>query len=150
MQALKLYREKKVGKIILCGGPSTLNASDSIEPQRLKKFLILLGTEPKDLLLEDASRNTHENAVNMKAVADYYFPNKTLLLVTSGWHMRRAAACFAKEGIKVIPYSTDRYGGPAKYEFDYLFLPSSSTLFNWEKLTHEWFGCIVYRLRGYL
>jgi len=57
--------------------------------------------------------------------------------------------CFKKEGIQVTPYSTDRYSGPIKFELDYLLFPSASTLFNWEKLIHEWVGVISYKLVGY-
>lgn len=150
MQVLKLYKEKKTSKIILCGGPGTVNASDTLDANRLRDYLITLGIDRKDLIVEDQSNNTHENAFFVKPLLQYYVPNGKYILVTSGWHLRRAAACFKKEGINVIPYSTDRYSGPIKFDVDYLLLPSSSTLFNWEKLMHEWVGCIVYAMRGYI
>ncbi len=149
MQAMKLYSEKKIGKIILCGSPSTLNANDSMESYRLKTFLTELGIPTTDIIVESQSRNTHENAVYMKKLlGDNY--QKKYMLITSGFHLSRATACFLKEGINVFPYSTDRYAGPMKYDINYLILPSSETLFDWEKLLHEWVGCIVYFFRGYV
>ena len=150
MQVLKLYNEKKCSKILLCGGPATISKKDSLEGKRLLDYLISIGINRNVLILEDHSNNTHENAIFSKPLLENNFPNGKFLLVTSAWHMRRAVACFKKEGINVIPFSTDRYSGPVKYDLDYLFLPSSATLFNWEKLMHEWIGCLVYRISGYL
>jgi uncharacterized SAM-binding protein YcdF (DUF218 family) len=95
------------------------------------------------------SGNTHENAVYTKM----FFADKLtgkVLLISSGWHLKRAGAAFKKAGIDITPYSTDRYSGPVKFDFDYLLLPSAETLFNWEKLMHEWIGCLVYKIRGYI
>jgi uncharacterized SAM-binding protein YcdF (DUF218 family) len=150
MQVLRLYKDQKIKKIILCGGPATISSSDSLEGDRLKSFLVKMGINPIDLILEDQSKNTHENAVYVKSILQDYYPNGKFLLVTSGWHMRRAVATFRREGIQITPYSTDRYGGPIKFDLDYLFLPSSATLFNWEKLFHEWVGCGVYWGKGWV
>ena len=150
MQVMKLYSQQKIKKIVLCGGPGTVVASDTMNASALKEFIIKLGVRPQDLIVEDQSNNTHENAVFVKPILNFYLPNGKFLLVTSGWHLRRATACFRKEGITVTPYSTDRYSGPVKSDVDYLLLPSAATLFNWEKLTHEWVGCVVYKLSGYI
>jgi uncharacterized SAM-binding protein YcdF (DUF218 family) len=150
MQVIKLYRQKKISKIFLSGGAGTMVTADTINTIKLRDYLITLGVYSSDLITENKSNNTHENALRIKPLLKSNFPNGNFLLVTSGWHLRRATACFRKEGIRVIPYSTDRYSGPVKLDIDYLLLPSSSTLFNWEKLTHEWVGCIVYSMRGYI
>lgn len=150
LQAISLYKEKKINRIILCGGPSTLSGEDIMEAPELKLFLVKAGISEDNVLVESKSRNTHENAVFMKDITSKLFPGERFILITSGWHMRRAAACFYKEGIQIIPYSTDRYSGQVKFDIDYLFIPSAETLFNWEKLIHEWMGCIVYKLAGYI
>ena len=153
--------KKKIKKIFLCGGAGTVYSSDKINARSLFNYLVTIGIEPNDMIVEDLSNNTHENAEMMKPILFRYslqitplvankIPERKYLLVTSGWHLRRATATFRKEGIDVIPYSTDRYSGPVKYDIDYLFLPSSATLFNWEKLTHEWIGCIAYWMRGWI
>ena len=96
------------------------------------------------------SRNTHENALFLKPLLTQIFRDGKFILITSAAHMKRAGACFHKQGIPVLLFSTDRYSGPVKYDFDYLFLPSSATLFNWEKLIHEWVGMIGYLIMGYV
>jgi uncharacterized SAM-binding protein YcdF (DUF218 family) len=161
MQVIKLYKLKKIRKIFLCGGAGTVNESDTINADALRDYLVTIGIERSDLIVEDQSNNTHENAIMIKPLLEFYntnmdtvthrnFHSEKYLLVSSGWHLRRATACFRKEGINVIPYSTDRYSGPVKNDIDYLLLPSSATLFNWEKLTHEWIGCIVYQIHGWI
>ena len=149
MQTLALYRDGKIKTILLCGGSSSMTNKDTTEFILLKNYLVKSGIPDSVLLLEMQSRNTHENAILSKPFVLKNSPNQKPLLITSAYHMRRAVACFAKEGIQTIPYSTDRYSGPVKYEFDYLFLPSSQTLFNWEKLMHEWVGCVSYKFQGY-
>ncbi len=43
MQVLKLYKEKKTPKIILCGGPATVTASDTLDASRLREYLVTIG-----------------------------------------------------------------------------------------------------------
>jgi uncharacterized SAM-binding protein YcdF (DUF218 family) len=150
MQTLKLYMDKKIDKIILCGKNPDAAENDSSEIVQLRNFMISLQVKSEDILIEATSQNTHENATFMKPILEKHFPGGKFLLISSGFHLRRATACFIKEGIKVIPYSTDRYSGPVKFDFAYLFIPSAQTLFNWEKLMHEWMGCGWYFLRGYI
>jgi uncharacterized SAM-binding protein YcdF (DUF218 family) len=102
------------------------------------------------MIYENQSRNTHENATMTKPLLQKINPSGKYLLITSAFHMRRSLGCFAHEGINVTPYSTDRYSGPWKFEFDYMFLPDAGTLFDWNTLFHEWFGCISYKFSGYM
>ncbi|MGZ4118990.1 MAG: YdcF family protein, partial [Bacteroidia bacterium] len=69
--------------------------------------------------------------------------------ITSAFHMRRSLGCFNKVGIATVPYSTDRYAGPRKFEFDYLFIPNSSVMNDWNTLIHEIIGYITYKISGY-
>ncbi len=150
MQAINLIKDGKADKIILCGGPATVSGSDSLETGLIKNYLEKLGIGDSNIFLETKSRNTHQNAEMLKPILEKKLPAGKFLLVSSAWHLRRATACFHKSGIKVVPYSTDRFSGPVKYDIDYLLFPSSATLFNWEKLFHEWIGCITYSVLGYI
>ncbi|MES2396024.1 MAG: ElyC/SanA/YdcF family protein, partial [Bacteroidota bacterium] len=75
--------------------------------------------------------------------------NGNFLLITSAFHMRRSLGCFNKAGISVEPYSTDRYAGPRKYEFNHLFIPEPSIIYSWDILIHEIAGYITYKVVGY-
>jgi uncharacterized SAM-binding protein YcdF (DUF218 family) len=150
MQAMKLYRMQKVKNIILSGGPSSGDINDNSELVKLNDYLIESGISKTHIFTEMVSKNTHQNAIEIKQMLNQFFPHGKFLLITSGYHMRRSTACFMKEGIDVTPYSTDMFGGPVKIQFDYLFLPSAETLFNWEKLFHEWVGAVIYWILGYI
>ena len=150
MQAIRLYKAGKFDKLILCGSATTLSENDTMDVYRLRDYLAKTGMPASAILVESKSRNTHENALNVKTIVAKHFPGKTVLLISSGLHLRRAAACFHKAGMRVIPYCTDRIGGPVKYRLDYLLLPDVQTLFNWEILLHEWTGMIIYKIAGYV
>lgn len=69
-------------------------------------LLMDLGVPKSAIKIETAARNTEENA---KFVADMLGEGKTVLLVTSAWHMRRAVMMFRRyaPGLEVIPAATD-------------------------------------------
>ena len=75
-----------------------------------------------------------------------------MLLVTSALHMKRAKACFEKAGFEHFDcFTTDHYTGSKRgYDFDQYIVPDISTLVNWEKLSKEWVGYVVYWMMGYI
>ena len=150
MQALTLWKKGVAKKIIFTGGSGSILHADILESDQIKMFLQKLGIPDSAMIYENKSRNTHENATMTKPYLQKISPNGKYLLVTSAFHMRRSLGCFTHEGINVTPYSTDRYSGPWKFEFDYCFLPDAATLLDWNTLLHEWFGCITYKFSGYI
>lgn len=150
LQAIELWHKGVAPKIIFTGGSGSILHSEIREGEKIREFLHKAGIPDSVIVYETQSRNTHENAVFTKPVLQKEAPGGKYLLITSAFHMRRSLACFAKEGIKVTPYSVDRYSGPWKFEFDYMFLPGAETLSDWNILFHEWIGCISYKVNGYI
>jgi len=150
MQALDLYRSGKVRKLVLSGGPGSLFNGDEREAVRLRDYLLRSGIPERDLLVESDSRNTRENAVFTARLLRSRSGSR--LLVTSALHMRRAEGCFAKAGLAVSTWPTDRLTPPEARQFEprHLFLPSAEALYQWEKLVHEVVGYGVYALVGYV
>lgn len=150
MQALDLYRSGKVRKLVLSGGPGSLFNTEEREAAYLKAYLLRSGIPERDLLMESNSRNTHENAVFVARLLEGR--GGSSLLVTSALHMRRAEACFAKAGLAVSTWPTDRLTPPEARAFEppYLFLPSSTALDHWERLVREIVGYGAYALAGYV
>lgn len=94
---------------------------------------------------EERSADTRENARCSAALlraADVH----TVLLVTSAWHMPRAAASFEREGLAVV-------AAPTSFRGD-VFASWTSFVPHWNGLRdtclalHEWCGRLVYALRG--
>lgn len=149
LQAVELYKKGLVKKIVFVGGSGSVREPEKKEGTLVKRYLLELGLPSEDIIIENESRNTRENALNVKPILDKEIPNGKFLLVTSGFHMRRAMGCFRKVGLEPVPYSTDRYSGPRKFDIDHLIIPGSEAIHVWNMLIHEWVGYIVYKISGY-
>ncbi len=149
IQTIDLYKRGKIKKIIFTGGSGRILKPEMKEAELLKPYILKMGVLEEDLLIENESKNTKENAVFTKTIVDSLQLKNDYLLITSAFHMRRSLGCFKKQGFIVTPYSTDRYAGPRKFEFDHLFIPNVSALNDWNNLIHEVVGYIIYKMMGY-
>lgn len=153
MHTVQLYKLGKIRKIILSGGSGLLvGEQESSEANEMRKVMLISGVAEEDILLEEDSRNTYENATySAKLLEESNISQDKLLLVTSAFHMRRSLGCFQQAGLQPEPYSTDFYTEyPAKYTPDSLLIPSGGALMNWTRLLQEWTGYIMYSLLGYI
>ena len=107
-----------------------------------------VGVPAEAILVEDKSRNTHENAAFTKVLLQQQPQLKKLLLVTSAFHMRRAKGCFQKESIQADVYPADFYASDRSFDLT-VILPQESSLANWRRLFHEMLGYVVYKVMGY-
>jgi uncharacterized SAM-binding protein YcdF (DUF218 family) len=151
-QAITLYKKGKIKKILISGGSGFVFDRGLEEAKQLKEVLVSWGIPEKDLISENISRNTHENALESKKIIERSYPHvEKCLLITSGRHMRRAKACFDKQDLKVDVYSTDLYTGPNRNLFwDQYFIPNVQNFENWEGLIKEWVGFVSYKISGYI
>ncbi|MBI9067894.1 MAG: YdcF family protein [Salinivirgaceae bacterium] len=148
-QAVKLYKEGRIRKILISGGAADFFNEPVVESVILKDFLIKIGIPAKDIIAEQNSRNTYENAqftANYLDTVNY----SNLLLITSATHMRRSKKCFYKVGLHCDIYPVDYYSGIRKFSIDNLLVPSARTLFNWNAFIHELFGMLSYKIVGYI
>ena len=67
----------------------------------ITQFLVAEGVPPESIVVEDASRTTHQNAVNTARLIQN-MPGKRVLL-TSDFHMYRALRTFRKAGVEAAP-----------------------------------------------
>jgi uncharacterized SAM-binding protein YcdF (DUF218 family) len=149
LQAVELYKKGIIKKILFTGGSGSLLLPEAKEAFYAQRFLLTLGIPAQDIIIETESRNTRENALFTKRILDEKFPKTKILLITSAFHMRRAVGCFSKVGICLTPYSADRFSGPRKFAFDYLFIPGIDPFLGWNTLIHEITGYIIYKVAGY-
>ena len=104
-QTIHLYKLGKVGKILISGNDGHVVDRGLDEAVQFKIVLIDLGIPAEDILVENISKNTYENAVESKKVlANAGFENASVLLVTSAIHMRRSEACFVQAGLLFCPF----------------------------------------------
>lgn len=147
--AITLYKKGIIKKILLSGNNGYLCDSSLNEAQQFKKNLVDWGIPSEDILIEDQSKNTFENALFTKNILSHHPEIKSILLITSSEHMRRASACFKKQHILFDTFSTNVFNGKERYwNFDHLMIPSFDTFLRWNSLTKEWAGYIIYSLTG--
>jgi len=149
-QALYLYKQDKIKKILITGGEGRIIKEGYTEAETTKLFLLKLGIPEKDIVIESESRNTRENALfTAEMLGEEQIKRKTFLLITSAYHMRRSIACFENVGIHVDPFSTDRISSKRKFLFDFMFIPNTEATENWRIIIREMVGMLVYKIVGY-
>ncbi|MEP7264322.1 MAG: YdcF family protein [Bacteroidota bacterium] len=150
LQTIDLYHRGKIKKILLSGGSGYVNFPDWKESVFLKKVLEQCNIPEGDILMENNSRNTRENALESAAVLKSGTYGNRFLLITSATHMRRSLACFDKVGLKPDPYAVDVRSGVDMYTLDKLIIPDTENISNWDILIHEWLGMLMYKMAGYI
>ncbi|SFG49602.1 YdcF family protein [Methylobacterium gossipiicola] len=142
-----LARRYPQARLVFTGGSGSLKQGNVSEAEIVGRTAETLGLPRTRLILEDRSRNTHENAA---FTADMVKPKpgERWLLVTSAWHMPRAVGCFRAAGFTVQAYPVDyRTAGPADAVRLNGFASDGLTLL--DLTTKEWVGLLAYRLAGY-
>lgn len=145
---LKLQDKGHINRLILSGGTGSITDPDAKEAAIIKEFLGSM-LEGRELILEPDSRNTYESALKCSHLLGNQPQKHKVLLISSAVHLPRAKRAFRKQGIEVTVYPVDfTQSGPVSW-YDY-FLPSIETLSKWNRFTHEWFGLLMYKLRGFI
>ena len=134
-------------KIILSGGSDHLVSVETMtESAVARDILTATGVRSARIVIEEDSRNTCENAIESRKLANPA-SGARWLLVTSASHMPRAVACFRRAGFDVIPYPVDfRTEGPA--DFLRPVRKAAEGLTAIDLAAHEWTGLISYWLFG--
>lgn len=142
-KAIELYFSKKSNTIIFTGGKSPYNITKISEGDVLKQYAIKFGVKMDDILVTKEVLNTSEESIAVKNLIGI---KKSILLVTSAFHMKRAKSIFEKKGFKVIPYKVD-YKTPPNLSMNFIdFLPSSIGLRRTEIALRELLGRLYYSL----
>ncbi|WP_046242666.1 YdcF family protein [Hymenobacter terrenus] len=147
---LWLYRAGRVRRIIISGGSGSVLSKAHTEAGDLATLLRLAGVPASDILLEEKSRNTRENALFTKQLLAAHPDIKSLVLVTSAFHQRRALGCFRKVGLQPISFPAGFRSSDRTYTPNYWLVPSAEALENWSLLVHEISGWLMYKALGYL
>ncbi len=139
VRGTQLYYEGMAKKIIFSGGvaPGVGVAEGAVMAQDAKR----LNIPPEDILIEKKSRRTYEQAMEIKKMTE---PRRwrSILLVTSCGHMKRAVHVFEQLGFKVYPAPADPLEKYARGPLDRLVL--------FGRVAHEYGAMIYYRIRGWI
>jgi len=134
--------------IIFSGGSGNVTQQGFGGADALQPLLQQLGLGER-VLLERRSRNTYENALLSRPLAEPIgaaHGDAPWLLVTSAFHMPRSVGIFEAQGWRVQPYPVDYRSLPPTRQRWFFSLAD-----NLQQLTlgvREWLGLIAYRLTG--
>lgn len=118
------------------------------EAEAARRFYLSLGIPPGQIILEDRSRNTWENAIFLKPLLQAK-PGERWLLITSAWHMPRSVGIFRRAGIEIVPYPVDFTTRGTARDYRQINRGFSHGLMLTDLAVKEWIGLFVYRLVGY-
>ncbi|MGI8637377.1 MAG: YdcF family protein [Segetibacter sp.] len=139
-----LYKTHKIKKIIISGGSNGPNQPKDATFQYKK--MIELGIEPSDIIVEDSSRTTFDNAILTRLKIDSFHLKPPFVLITSAMHIPRAQRVFLKAGLPVVAFPCDYHVLESKLDFfDYL-VPKVGVILSWSSYLKEVVGLFGYKL----
>lgn len=134
----RLVRDGKARVVIVSG----ITPEAEVLAQQLEDW----GIAKDRIVLEARSRNTHENAVYSREIARARGFDR-VLVVTSAFHMRRAAECFAAVDMKVDTLSVDYRASLSVPVGEWI--PRAGSLALTTMVLREMAGRFIYRMQGY-
>lgn len=140
-----LYRQcRETGascKVILSGGDPQRHGE--AEADNYAPYVLSGGVAPDDLVRENKSFNTYQNARNVAAILGPAHDNR-LIVVTSAYHMRRSLRAFEAFGYEPEPYVSDVRRNHAT------FFPRFRSFENSELAAHELVGLARFEVYRWL
>lgn len=144
--AAELARRYPQARIVFSGGSNSLLFDEGVEAAIAVQLFESLGVERGRVVAEEQSRNTVENAVYSRMLADPK-PGERWLLVTSAYHMPRSIGVFRQAGFAVEAHPVDwRTRGPRDAVRPFASLGDG--LRRTDTAMREWVGLVIYRLTG--
>jgi len=139
-----LARRYPDARLLFTGGSASLVDDAEREADVARTVFAAVGLDVGRIVFERDSRNTYENAVDGKRVAEPK-PGEAWVLITSAYHMPRAVGCFRAQGWRVIPYPVDYGTGPHGNPPTFSLLGGLDEV-HWA--LREWLGLAFYALSG--
>jgi uncharacterized SAM-binding protein YcdF (DUF218 family) len=144
--ASRLYHQGKACPVIVSGGKTDPSEPGPPCSRVMRDFLVELGVKASDVVVEDASRTTYENAVESRKLLEARGFHK-IVLVTDAVHMVRAAGCFRRQGLEVMPAACHHQATSYAFAMEDL-VPRVGSLRSSQPVWHEWVGLFWYWIRG--
>lgn len=143
---IELKRRFPKARLVFTGGSGRLMSSSATEADAVQRFWRAVGIDQGDVLYEDRSRNTIENAEFTKALVQPK-PGERWLLVTSASHMPRSVGIFRKVGFPVIAFPVDFHTSGDVWRPRIPHSTSRGMLLT-DMAAHEWIGLAINRVMG--
>ncbi len=141
-----LYRRWGRLPVVVSGGPLGPPGRKVVVAELMRGLLLAEGVDPADIWVEGRSLTTYQNALYSAELLRARGVRR-IVLITQGYHMPRAVACFRKQGLDVVPApcALRSLEFPSRFED---FLPSATAVLANEDALHEWIGLVWYWVSG--
>lgn len=142
-----LWQQHKADWLVFTGARIPWQGRLEVEGEMSKRAAIARGVTAEQIVLTREVGNTADEA---QAVAALMKERgwKKIILVTSGWHMPRAARLFRKAGVAFTPFPVDYRTDPHWHLTLLDFLPSTDALTHTEMVLRECYGIAFYAVTG--
>jgi uncharacterized SAM-binding protein YcdF (DUF218 family) len=144
--AARLYKNAGSCRLLLTGGKVDHSEPGPSLAKVMRDFVLELGVKSSDVILEEESSNTYQNAAFSKVLLDRTNFGR-VLLVTDAAHMPRAQFSFESQETTVIPAPCN-FRSRLFHLSPQDLLPSIKGMSNVNYASHEWLGLVWYRLRS--
>jgi uncharacterized SAM-binding protein YcdF (DUF218 family) len=143
---IELWQHQKADWLVFTGGRVPWARPSEVEGEASKRAASARGVPADRILVTSEVGNTADEA---RTVRDLMRARgwSSIILVTSAWHMPRAARLFQKAGVRFVPFPVD-YQVDSNERLTLLdFLPRAEALQKTEYALREWYGVLYYALR---
>jgi uncharacterized SAM-binding protein YcdF (DUF218 family) len=147
LEGARLYKLLDRPTILVSGGVTGSDVGSEPEGEALRRTAISVGVDPRDILVENESKNTREEAIVIARMLAGRNAQR-IVLVTSATHMARALAVFRAAGFDPIP-SASAYKSDHSLE-RYRWAPGDLGLLLFQSFVYDEAAQLYYRARGWM
>ncbi len=147
MQALRLYHEGKIRRIMISSGSAAVVGEKVSEGEAVRLYLRSIHIPDSAVIIENASRNTLENINFSFKIHDSMKLTGKVLVITSAWHIPRTRLCTKN---KPVHFYATNFSSDNKRDYSpvNLLVPNPKALMNMELLIKEWVGYVTYFVKA--
>jgi uncharacterized SAM-binding protein YcdF (DUF218 family) len=147
---IELMQANKAPTLIFTGGKLPWESGSANEGNYLKKYARLLNIPEQNVIVTEDVQNTEQEAAAVGNLLNVgTAPQKTIILVTSAFHMPRALALFERQGFKVFAYPVDFKVSESALTL-MSFIPNPGALGQTDLAIRELAGSIFYKIKSIL
>jgi uncharacterized SAM-binding protein YcdF (DUF218 family) len=146
LRGLEMYRQGPPCPVFVSGGRISPENADPSCAQVMRDFLEHSGVASADLVVEEESQSTYENAVATARLLKERGIRK-ILLVTDGLHLHRAVLCFEAQGLEVVPCGCSYRARALRWSATEL-MPTTHAAQGVRAALYEYVALLVYTWQG--
>jgi uncharacterized SAM-binding protein YcdF (DUF218 family) len=147
VEAARVFHLINPAWVICSGGRVSPDSPDAPLSGTMEDELVRLGVPAARIIPRDGAGDTHDEAVMTAGVLPSLHVDH-VVVVTSGYHMRRAIGVFRAAGLAPIP-APARDEVPRPMPWAVRFLPGPRGMREARIVAHELLGLVYYKVRGW-